>query len=296
MRVQVYGGLCNRQRADAGEGHVTATLEITTVAACPVRCSYCPQDALKDAYEGPKWMTFDTFMKALRKIPREVRIDFSGMVEPWTNPHCTIMLLAAINAGRHVAIYTTLAGMTPDQSHWTLMSMRARPELFDVVCLHLPDANGHMRGLKVTPEYLHTVRDWLSFRDQGVLRRFEIMTMDVDGRFDPRLGLPASLPWEPIDRAGNLDVDLVPIRPKEHRHFGPIRCAVAPNYDHNVLLPNGDVVLCCMDYSLKHRLGSLLEDSWATLHGAPLDALRASNAAQDGETLCRTCNNAEPKP
>jgi hypothetical protein len=34
-------------------------------------------------------------------------------------------------------------------------------------------------------------------------------------------------------------------------------CTRSPSFEQNVVLPNGDVYLCCMDYGLKHKLGNL---------------------------------------
>ena len=50
---------------------------------CPLMCTYCPQDNLRDAYgDDVKYMTFDTFRTAIDRLPWDVRIDFSGMAEP----------------------------------------------------------------------------------------------------------------------------------------------------------------------------------------------------------------------
>ena len=42
-------------------------------------------------------------------------------------------------------------------------------------------------------------------------------------------------------------------------------CIRSSEYKINVMLPNGDVVLCCQDYGLKHRLGNLLETNYNKL-------------------------------
>ena len=62
---------------------------------------------------------------------------------------------------------------------------------------------------------------------------------------------------EKISRAGNLkDV-------KEKKGF--YKCTRS-NFDNNVLLPNGDVYLCCMDYGLKHHLGNLKDTNFNNLN------------------------------
>src|SRR5207247_553993 len=72
-----------------------------------------------------------------------------------------------------------------------------------------------------------------------------------------------------------------------------VSCAMTPFYDHNVLLPNGDVVLCCMDYSLKHRLGNLLQQSYEDLFLSPeLARLRVENA-RPGFSKCTLCKSCE---
>ncbi|MER9007171.1 SPASM domain-containing protein [Mesorhizobium sp. M0862] len=38
----------------------------------------------------------------------------------------------------------------------------------------------------------------------------------------------------------------------------------------NVLLPNGDVTLCCTDFERRHVLGNLLRDEYADLFEGPV--------------------------
>jgi sulfatase maturation enzyme AslB (radical SAM superfamily) len=42
-------------------------------------------------------------------------------------------------------------------------------------------------------------------------------------------------------------------------------CYNSPSFQQNVVLPNGDVYLCCMDYGLKHKLGNLYEQKFEEL-------------------------------
>lgn len=66
---------------------------------------------------------------------------------------------------------------------------------------------------------------------------------------------------DPVSRAGNLF--------KTERKKGClIKCGVN-NYDNNVMMPNGDVYICCMDYSLKHKIGNLLETPFHNLNRNP---------------------------
>ncbi len=62
----------------------------------------------------------------------------------------------------------------------------------------------------------------------------------------------------------------------------------------NVVLPNGDVQICCMDFSLQYKIGNLLVTPLAKIqysHGAR--AFRATMASpSDG--ICNHCIYAKP--
>src|SRR5271169_3052980 len=88
-------------------------LEITTMVGCPLKCTYCPQDQLRETYgKNEKYLSFENFKLILSKIPPYVRIDFSGMAEPWANPEATAMLAHTLEKGFNITIYTTLYDIT----------------------------------------------------------------------------------------------------------------------------------------------------------------------------------------
>jgi radical SAM protein with 4Fe4S-binding SPASM domain len=73
-----------------------------------------------------------------------------------------------------------------------------------------------------------------------------------------------------------------------------LTCRSTPFYDRNVLLPNGDVVLCCMDYNLKHVIGNLLTQSYAEIFaGEKLAEIVKMNEAVgfDKCSICKSCEN-----
>jgi hypothetical protein len=75
----------------------------------------------------------------------------------------------------------------------------------------------------------------------------------------------------PSSRAGNLYA--------ERRKEGSGVCRRCPDHTINVMLPNCDVVLCCNDYGLRHKLGNLLDTRYEDLQ-----------RAQSYE-LCRYCED-----
>ena len=63
----------------------------------------------------------------------------------------------------------------------------------------------------------------------------------------------------------------------------------------NVLLPNGDVQLCAMDYGLRHTLGNLFRESYSSIVNGPVLAKvfdELDRSASD--ILCRECEYAVP--
>jgi hypothetical protein len=272
------------------------TLEITTIVSCPLRCTFCPQDKLSANYTSDiRHLTLDNFKLILAKVPKHVRIDFSGMSEPWANRFATDMLEHTLKQGYDVAVYTTLQGMRdPDR----VIDVMARyREQVEVVVVHLPDANGNMRGFKDSETYRAALAAFDVIRDTGKLRSLSFMTMEDSGI--PLYGIftPTDLVWSALTRAGNVgDVEGQNIEDSPS-HQTPVLCGYTPFYDQNVLLPNGDVVVCCMDYSVKHKIGNLLIDDYSSLfssHG--MNSLRRENMkfSSCDASICRKCSRATP--
>lgn len=243
-------------------GEQVDCLEITTVASCTVRCAICPQDVLKAAYrDAPHRLSMHDYLRVLNNVPVHVRIHFSGLVEPWLNPDATLMLKWALHLRRRVAIYTTLVGMSDPSL--VAEALREFRHMVDVVCIHEAD------GTNMKPQDVD-VDAFVKLLD-GV--NVERMKMAGPG-------------FEAIDRAGLVQIGKAPFH-----HKGPIKCSYTNTYTHNVMLPNGDVHLCCMDYGLKHRIGNLFTQRWDELDRS---AVAKDNACGDGSTICRKCHGAVP--
>lgn len=273
------------------------SLEFTMMVGCPLMCTFCPQDKLRGAYgREAKYFTVADFRTIVAKLPPHVRIDFSGMAEPWANPDATEMLRHALEEGRGVAIYTTLYGMSRDDCGVVLGLLESHAAQVEVICLHLPDRAGNMRGWKHSAEYEANLADFLRLAQRRILPRFEVMTMDREGFVHPalaRLGIRCGS-WLGHTRAGNIEV-AGQSQEEAPQHAGAVSCGFTHAYDQNVVLPNGDVVLCCMDYGLQHRIGNLLRQDYYDLFAGPeIGALRAENMQQrfSDQSLCRTCNRA----
>ena len=260
--------------------HMLKTLEITTRIGCKNMCRYCPQKLLIQQYhkvKGDYIMSFQTFKTCIDKLPKDVRIDFSGMAEPWLNKEATKMLLYAYKSGfGNIAVYTTCVGMTLQD----VGKIKNIP--YSVFMVHLADADGNAKIL-ITKEYLNVLT---AIKNSGI-HNIKYMTM---GKLHPKLkaqfdGLLKEIPM--LSRGGNLDDSIAKVTKR-----GSIECIAG--LQHNVLLPNGDVILCCMDYGLKHKIGNLLTDQYKDLFSSKemkvvINKLSDTDA---GDLICRHCEYA----
>ncbi len=251
-------------------------VELSTVVGCRMACDFCPQKLHVRSYaakSGDFQMSMATYEQCLVNIPSGIEIMLAGYAEPWLNPHCTDMLLRAHATSHPVSVYTTCVGMTVADVD------RIKHLPFLHFCIHLPDDAGRMQ-LKVTPEYLDTVRACLKFIPMA-------KTMVV-GKVKPELekAIGRKTPdgtRSLISRAGTVE-----------NVKAPYKSGKLKNQDcmyHSVLLPNGDVQMCCCDYSLKATLGSLLSTSHKELYKS--DAFQHILAALKDESQSLICRNCE---
>ena len=251
------------------------TLEITTTIGCPLACTFCPQDKLSIAYGNTttKRLEISTFKEIIAKIPKYVRIDFSGYVEPFSHSQCDELIDIAIESGHPVCLYTTLQGVKINYVEKLIDYIEAG--LINPFVIHLPDDSGNMPGFKLHDSYIEILSRLLPSE------RVTTMTMSPTAQVLPELYtklrslhnadiLLSRLPKDAFTgstRAGSLNTRKVEetqlVRAKGVTP--PLSCSTTPFYDHNVLLPDGRVQLCCMDYSLKHTIGNIINSSYSDL-------------------------------
>jgi len=284
-----------RQKYGYSHPHPPA-MELTTMVGCPLMCTFCPQDNLRDAYgKELKYMTVQDLEIVLDKLPINTRIDFSGMAEPWANPDCTTMLQMTLEKGFTVAVFSTLYGMKAEEVDTVVNLLERHNKQIEVVCLHLPDANKNMRGWKYSEEWEYVFNKMARAK---VSCGVGSMTMDKSGVVHPEIAhIAEKTPgWVGHSRAGSLDIDQVKgqeisFTPK---HSRSLTCASTPFFDRNVLLPNGDVVLCCMDYDLKHIIGNLIKQDWEDIfkNKELLDIIAINETAEFSKcSICKSCDN-----
>ena len=263
------------------------TVEITTIIpekGCVVDCVFCPQRVLEKVYTGTRIMTVDAFKTLIDRIPQDVRITFAGFTEPWMNKHCTDMVIYAHEQGHPISVFTTGVGVSvEDLERIVDIPYHGNPNGGFV--LHLPDSELLARH-PITPGYLNTL-SWLRDNHHRI-QNFSTMTM---GQVHP--SVRHLFDWAPSfemwSRAGNLVREsllkpkLINLRDRWNAvyHEGDRTCGCVEHLYHNVLLPNGDVSLCCMDYGLDHILGNLYTQSYE-------DVIPEAQSCRD---ICNYCEN-----
>jgi hypothetical protein len=255
-------------------------MEITTKIGCRNACVYCPQALLIGAYAKQSketLMGLGVFQECIQKIPADAEIHFSGMCEPWLNPECTSMVEYAREAGHGIHVNTTAVGMKPAD----VERLAAIP--FESFLVHVPSGEGFER-IKIDDAHLSLLR---RLSDSGLVRCWLCHGHTVSAPVQPIVG--GRVHHEPlVARAGNVDVG---DGKKPARKKGRLRCVRGTR--QNVLLPNGDVLLCCADYGMKHVLGNLREQDYDSLFlGEQYRLVQTGLKDPSLDILCRYCEHA----
>lgn len=262
-----------------------SSLAITTVVGCRNVCSYCPQQSFVRSYKKRSdvtRMSFETFARCIDTVPKSVCLSFSGFSEPWLNPECTEMILHAHQLQYKIRVNTTTIGMQPED----ILRIRSVPFLKFVV--HLPD-NQNLTRIKVDRTYLDNLVLLLGEKPLNITWKFhrsasgagvhpEVLEILQKYRANIKIsGLNS--------RAGRIDAGTEYRMVNRHRVLRGCQ-----DFYHNILLPNGDVALCHMDWSLKHILGNLLTGEYGDLHtGRPFEDLQRALLQPETDILCRQC-------
>lgn len=244
---------------------IVKCLEITTKVPCDVQCSYCPQKVLNEAYKGIPELSFLRFKKFLTKIPKDVYLHFSGFSDLTCNPDSGKMIKYALSEGYHVSIFTTLMG--------AFYSSQILDRNLTQCVIHVPSS-----------EILKGKEDiWISrFQQAKAVKITRIVAFESSYS---NLIMSEIKNYDKVkicSRAGNLYSI-----PKQK---DKIECKCGHLF-HNVMLPNGDVVLCCMDYGLKHKLGNLNIQSYELILKNLIN-VEVALKTEAMRSICRNCENA----
>jgi len=225
-------------------------------------------------------MSFETFENCLKKIPASVDVYFAGMSEAWINPECTKMVLHSHKKGHNISVFTTLVGMRLEDFE----AVKNLP--FKEFNIHLPSNEG-LEKISTSGQYFQVLE---KFSRSPMQILYHCHGSSLPEKIQDILKEKNISYWDagPTTRAGNVQIANLPM-PKKKK--GLIKCT--RNLSGNVLMPNGDVILCCMDYKMQHILGNLLYSSYKSLFSGPeFKKILMSQKTENSETLCRYCEFA----
>jgi len=196
------------------------------------------------------------------------------------NKNCSVMVSRASLRGLPITVYTTLVGMKMRDVE-LLQGLS-----FKDFCIHLPDKQGFAK-IPITDEYLAVLTACFTTvqTSRGIAYSlFGELDDRVKAIVGDKVGVPANYM---VSRSGllsdyGLRVDKT----------GPVRCLCVGEsevLDHNVLLPDGRVVVCCMDFGMKYVLGNLLKQEYESLFvGKVADDIRQGLRGKS-QILCHKC-------
>ncbi len=263
---------------------IQRSLAITTHIGCANQCVYCPQKTIAKAYNAVsthKSMSFEDFKTYMSSVPKHIPLSFAGFSEPWLNPATTEMVLYAHEQGYPVRVNTTLVGVATTD----IKALEKVP--FIRFAVHLPDNTGKTR-ITVNDAYLAVLEFLLKSKISQQFYKYhktQLMGLNADVKSLLRKYNQKAKAFSLNNRAGYAST--------ENKYRTPNKTEIlkkCSDFKHNILLPNGDVVLCHMDWGMKHVLGNLRNKTFEDIFESE-EFKKIHQALTDPKTelLCRQC-------
>ncbi len=265
----------------------------STRMGCSVACAFCPQKALMSNYKSSeRLLTRDNFIKAISNIKGSPvkSIGFGSFSEPLENENFYDFVNMAFDNGYGVDISTTLKNLSIDG----LKKIKDR-DIFYGISIQpiginnrygLPDeeAWGNIRKFfELNPKgniHLWCVDNNLSDDDKEILNkrveRYTSIKIEYN-KITSRGGIITNLGNTPLLKQKSLVCKLF---------LGP------------VILPNGDITICCNDFSLKHISGNIYKQTLnEIIYGDFINNfIKIMYGEKMGDILCHSCDYASIIP
>lgn len=244
-------------------------LEITTRIGCRLACSFCPQKTLVTNYESDeKVFTVENFTKVISTVPTSIDIHFSGFAEPFLNPDTPKMMNIAHEKGHKIHLYSTMVGITEEGAD---ILKNVNPQ---IIRIHVADPN----AMKIVDDkWLESHEIFYNTGLKGSYMAMGHVSEKVKNYLDSK-GIIYEIPTM-LSRGGNLHINKMHIN-------GPIGCAM-DRWHQNVVLPDGNVYICCMDYGLTMPAGNLLDDDYRSIWNKAEEYKNNHNPPEN--SICRSC-------
>ena len=270
-------------------------LEISTMVSCKINCDFCPQKLYVSSYKNLvkseiKIMNTSNFKIILNNLRNSLveKLTFSGYTENFLNPDTPNMILMANESGFNIEVVTTGIGLTkkiidqissiPFERFAISMQpfgsinrpgIKNEQKLWNIIEYAIEKLNNVHGDVVCTPEENNN----LAYKK---LKQF-IERKKIHFRSDLH------------NRAGNLNQKLT----INNTDFSTQTYCSRPLT--NIVQPNGEISLCCMDWSLKHILGNLFTEKYVDIiKSEPMqNILKCLEKADLKNLLCRSCHYLE---
>lgn len=254
---------------------MSAHLEITTKIGCKLACKFCPQKTLVTNYidKSNTLLSFDNYKTFLETVPISVDIHFSGFSEPFLNIETPNMIKYATEKGHTVHLYSTLVGL----DEYGVSILKEYKPFFTRI--HIAD----QKAMKVADE------KWIQYHDlflkTGITGSYMAMgeVTETIAEYLNNKNIRYEIP-NMLSRGGNLDLN-------QNHISGNLICGM-DRWHQNVILPNGDVYTCCMDYGLTMPIGNLLKEHYSEIWNKAESYKNNINPPK--KSICRKCEWAVP--
>lgn len=237
------------------------SLDISTMIGCRNMCPYCPQSVIVDRYKcEKKIMTVEDIKLILKNVDKSIILVFSGFAENFYNPNFLDILIYSYNEGYKISLWTTLKGV----NDYKIKKLANSGIVFQYCGFHKYSGNGFNEL-----EFNNTLKNFK--------KKINIIQSQIYNY---------TRKTEIYSRASNNFIK-IPYKDK------PIKCDFYGRdfmNDYNLVLPNGDVILCCMDYNMKHIIGNLYSDNYQSeKFNQKRKELNELRLMDNSDLLCRNC-------
>ena len=267
------------------------SIEFTLQTGCPVGCNFCPQLLFLKGYTSPeKKFTIDSFRQALSNLQNSTikTVQFSGFSEPLHHEDISDFIKLSVEAGFEVEIFTTLKGFNAE----CLKKVEDLPIKWYISMQPLGIQN--RKGLK-DEEAWNNIKSFLdlNLKFQPILRCVDFnLSKGQKNQLNEKvkqIGIENIIYSNFETRAGNITRNSINKIEKK---------LLCKNNMAPVILPNGDVLLCCMDFGLKHIIGNIFKESFKNilLSDRLHKIIDIMDLREKGSILCQTCESAIPVP
>ena len=286
------------------------SLEISVKVGCGLMCTYCPQGDYIKSYKSNypdefKVLTKEVFLDCMKNISTNVLIKWTGFTEPLYSKDFEFFCEYLYNNGYEQSISTTLKG-TKNSVDWFVN----HAYMFNLITLHLPDEEGLMK-CKVDEEYISNFESLISNPGTPLDRvsffligeSFEnnlerIISKYVEDRVvDTKMVIKAEVlntrnSTVTLDSSG---LDNIKFRSKVKKVKSENFYCAYRRLNQGVLLPNGEVSLCCQDYKLEYILGDLKTQNLDNLYKKIQDSDSERKHFTSGSFFpCSSCEHYRP--